>query len=134
MLYSAVSQFSWFLTLYSPVLLQLLPSEFDSHNSSARTSQHRKHRFSYCCRGLLPLSCLVSSLGADHKRNFSSTGHGADSIENTSCKFVTLLLRAHISGVASKWVYTSLYTYMYIHGLPFFVSKIEEIIMGWTLS
>jgi hypothetical protein len=32
-------------------------------------TQHRKHSFPYCCRGMWPLSCLANSLGADHIEN-----------------------------------------------------------------
>jgi hypothetical protein len=62
-----------FIVLCSiPILLVLLPAKCLSHIVEAETTQHRKHRFPYCCRGMLPFICLANSLGADHVENISS--------------------------------------------------------------
>jgi hypothetical protein len=58
--------------LYPHSLVMLLPSNCLPYIVAARTTQHRKHRFPYRCRRVLPLSCLTKSLGADYIENTSS--------------------------------------------------------------
>jgi hypothetical protein len=53
------------------LLVLLFPSNWLFYIDAARTTQCRKHSSS-CCRGVLPLSCLANSLGADHIENTSS--------------------------------------------------------------
>jgi hypothetical protein len=58
---------------------------------AARTTQHRKHRFPYCCPGVLPRSRVAKSRCATHRKHLPSTGHGADYIENIYCKTLSIV-------------------------------------------
>jgi hypothetical protein len=85
------------------VCTQLLASEFDSLIIPRHGSQGTENAASLivveACYHQLPRK---QTRRGTHRKHLSSNGHGADNIENTSCKFMALLLGASISGVAYK--------------------------------